>query len=244
MATPASSTSSPNSSQRIRIIQEIFNDYNGLANEQALQQLDAALEDRCPIIVIEPRRLADHTCKWINVFNWISTSSVPFGVCSVATALCSRTRWWMAAPASFAAASICTYGFHRFGQTKRWTDVPNRFRIISQSFFLCTAVTAASSWPFCWLLFGAVSGGLYVLHWLSFSPDPCSKYQVETDDAELDKIYREINNQHLPGNNSLVVLVLKEDKNWQLVNDLVFSTVVVTLLVKAAFGASYFLCFL
>lgn len=55
----------------ICIIQEIFNSYNDWGHKQALLLFDKSLVQRCPHIILEPKRLADETSRWIAVGNFI-----------------------------------------------------------------------------------------------------------------------------------------------------------------------------
>lgn len=109
MTSPTSSSNSPNSNSRIRIVQELFNDYNDLGYSQALEQLDAFLKERRPIIIVEPRRLAKDTRRWITWANFMNVLIVGTGSCS--TLLCITSCWYRCIPVTIVFGA--TYVFHR-----------------------------------------------------------------------------------------------------------------------------------
>jgi len=69
---------------RVRIVPEIYNDYNQIGYKQALSELDSALDERCPVIVIEPINLGDQTTRWIRIGNGLHKTAV---LCGSASAL-------------------------------------------------------------------------------------------------------------------------------------------------------------
>uniref|UniRef100_A0A914WK20 Uncharacterized protein n=1 Tax=Plectus sambesii TaxID=2011161 RepID=A0A914WK20_9BILA len=84
----------------IKVIQELFQDYNALGYKQALAELDQALIDMYPTIVIEPLRLGDDTARWILVGNLLHRTTVWGGIggCLGVALLPDSTLLWLPVP--------------------------------------------------------------------------------------------------------------------------------------------------
>uniref|UniRef100_A0A5S6PZA5 Uncharacterized protein n=1 Tax=Trichuris muris TaxID=70415 RepID=A0A5S6PZA5_TRIMR len=101
-----SSSSSPVTSPQIAIIDDIFPRDNNFDSINAMAQLDKALEEKYPIIVIEPKTLGEQTSRWIEIGNMLHRSSVLLSIGSIVTVFSypKATKVWCC---TCSAAAVC-----------------------------------------------------------------------------------------------------------------------------------------
>ncbi|KFD45014.1 hypothetical protein M514_14109 [Trichuris suis] len=113
-----SSSSSPVITPQIIIIDDIFPRDNNFDSFNAMVQLDKALEEKCPIIVIEPKTLGEQTSRWIEIGNMLHRSSVLLSIGSI-LAVFSYPKASKVWSSTCSAAAICLL-FYWFG----WSSDP------------------------------------------------------------------------------------------------------------------------
>jgi len=106
---------------RVRIVPEMFNDYNQIGYKQALAELDSAFDERCSVIVIEPMNLGDQTTRWIRIGNGLhKTSVICGGVSSIGFWIGdpwpngSARGLWYCICGTLAAAALASHAVHIF----------------------------------------------------------------------------------------------------------------------------------
>jgi len=126
MTSPVTSSPPAGGSKRytseIKVIQELVQDYNALGYKQALAELDQALIEMYPTIVIEPLRLGDDTARWILVGNLLHRTTVWAGIggCVSVALLPDSALLWL--PVPLAILSLGSF----VGYTASWMSDPCR----------------------------------------------------------------------------------------------------------------------
>lgn len=95
-------------SESTYIIREIYENENSI--ETFLIQLERALHRRYECIVIEPKRLAEETGRWIMLGNILSRLSLLSGAASITISIVSPDRLFVSVP--LAALTLITRGFY------------------------------------------------------------------------------------------------------------------------------------
>lgn len=95
-------------SESTYIIREIYENENSI--ETFLIQLERALHKKYECIVIEPKRLAEETGRWIMLGNILSRLSLLSGAASITISVVSPNRLFVSVP--LAALTLITRGFY------------------------------------------------------------------------------------------------------------------------------------